>query len=74
MANQVKRALTPREFAECYGFSEGTLANLRYQKRGPKYYRIGQRKILYYIDDIESWIRQCPVLTIDSLPEDKFSS
>ncbi|PKO01660.1 MAG: DNA-binding protein [Chloroflexi bacterium HGW-Chloroflexi-5] len=69
MANQSKKTLTPREFAECYGFSEGTLANLRCQKRGPKYYRVGKRKILYYVDDIEKWIRLDPVLTIDSLPE-----
>lgn len=74
MANQAKKALTPKEFAECYGFSEGTLANFRYQNRGPKYFRVGQRKILYYIDDIELWIRQSPVLTMDSLPEGKYRS
>lgn len=61
-----KKTLTPREFAESYGFSEGTLANLRYQRRGPRYFQVG-RKVLYFVEDIESWIRQCPVMTIDSI-------
>lgn len=67
-----KRTLTPQQVEEIYGIPVGTLANMRCQKRGPKYFPLGdipgkRRRILYYIEDIESWIRKYPVLTIDSL-------
>ena len=60
-----KRALTPREAAEMYGFSEGTLANYRYRGLGPKYYRVppGGRKVIYFVSDFEAWLRKHPVLT-----------
>lgn len=63
-----KKAVTPKEAAEIYGLSVGTLANLRCKGAGAKYYRAGSRKILYFINDLEEWLRQNPVLTIDSLP------
>jgi hypothetical protein len=71
-----KRALTPQQVEEMYGIPVGTLANMRCQKRGPKYYPIGdmpgkRRRVLYYVDDLEFWIRRNPVLTMDSLPEEK---
>ena len=67
-----KRTLTPQQVEEIYGIPVGTLANMRCQKRGPKYFPLGdipgkRRRILYYIEDIETWIRKYPVLTIDSL-------
>jgi len=67
-----KRTLTPQQVEEIYGMPVGTLANMRCQKRGPKYFPLGdipgkRRRILYYIEDIETWIRKYPVLTIDSL-------
>jgi len=67
-----KRTLTPQQVKEIYGIPVGTLANMRCQKRGPKYFPLGdipgkRRRILYYIEDIETWIRKYPVLTIDSL-------
>jgi hypothetical protein len=70
----IQRYLTPRQVELIYSIPVGTQANLRSQGRGPKYYLIGdtpgkRRKILYCIDDIESWIRRNPVITIDSLTE-----
>jgi hypothetical protein len=68
-----KKALTPKEVSQVYGLNVGTLANWRYQKIGPRYYRVhsggtaGSRKVIYMLDDIEAWIKQCPVLTMDSL-------
>lgn len=56
------RALTPREAEQCYGFSPGTLANLRCKKRGPKFFKVG-RKVLYFIEDFEKWLRQHPIMT-----------
>lgn len=63
-----KRSITPREASQMYGFSEGTLANYRYRREGPKYYRTppGGRKIIYFISDFEEWLRKHPVLTSDS--------
>ena len=64
-----RKTVTPQEAAEIYGLSVGTLANDRYNKRGPKYFRCS-RKILYRVDDLEGWLLRNPVLTIDSLPEE----
>lgn len=61
-----RRAVSPKQASEIYGLSIGTLANERYHKRGPKYFRCG-RKILYLVEDLEAWLFQNPVLTIDSI-------
>jgi hypothetical protein len=68
MNNATKQTLSPRGITECYGIPEGTLANMRWQKQGPKYYRVG-RRILYKVADVEAWLFSHPVLTIDSLKE-----
>lgn len=65
----IKTALTPKEVVGFYPAlteSEGTLANWRNQKRGPKYYKVS-RKIVYRPEDIEVFLFQNPVLTIDSV-------
>lgn len=67
-----QRCLSPQQVEQSYSIPVGTLANLRCQKRGPKYFVLSnapgkRRKVLYFIEDIESWIRSCPVITIDSL-------
>ena len=61
-------SLTPKQVSEIYGLSTGTLANWRWKRIGPRYYHGGSRKVLYMVKDVESWIMQCPVLTVDSLP------
>ena len=63
--NPTKQTLSPKEIAQSYGIPEGTLANMRWQKQGPKYYRIG-RRILYKVTDVEAWLFSHLVLTIDS--------
>lgn len=68
-----RAALTPKEALEHYpelAKSEGVLGNLRNQKRGPKYYKIG-RKVVYRPEDIEAFLFQNPVLTIDSIERGK---
>jgi Iap family predicted aminopeptidase len=67
-----KRTLTPQQVEEVYGIPAGTLANLRCQGRGAKYHTLGnrpgkRRRILYFIEDIEFWIRKNPIQTIDSI-------
>lgn len=66
-----KKSITPKEAAEIYGISVGTLANLRCFGQGCKFYKVGERKVLYLVSDFEEWIKRNPVLTLDSLPEDE---
>lgn len=72
----IKKALTPKEVAEIYGLSVGTLNQWRYKKVGPRYFRINTgtgrgRKIIYMIEDIEEFVKRDPVITIGSIPEDR---
>lgn len=66
MNTHTKKAGTPHEVAQTYGIPEGTLANMRWKKVGPKFYRRG-RVVVYFWEDVEAWLRQNPVLTIDSV-------
>lgn len=63
-----KRFITPKSAAQTFGFCEGTLANLRSKKLGCKFYKVN-RKILYDFGEFESWVKRCPVLTMDSLAQ-----
>jgi hypothetical protein len=65
-----KQFYTPKEAADFFGFAEGTLANLRCQRLGCKFYKRG-RKVLYAAEDFESWIKSNPVLTMDFLRGEK---
>jgi len=42
----------------------GTLANLRSQKRGPRYYKIG-KKICYDVADLRAFVFADPIQTIN---------
>lgn len=63
---EIRRTVTPQMAAEWYGLDVGTLANDRYHKRGPKYFRCG-RRVFYLVEDLEAWLLRNPVLTIDSI-------
>ena len=60
------KALTPQECREIYGLNPGTLANMRFHKICPRYYKLG-RKVLYKAEDIERWLNENVVLTSDQL-------
>jgi hypothetical protein len=62
----LKRAGKPNEVSVIFGLDTGTLANLRSQKRGPRYYRQG-RGIFYFLEDVEKWLKSNPIETIDSI-------
>lgn len=66
------KSIDPKTAAELYGLNIGTLANLRSKKQGPRYFHVN-RKVLYFVEDIEAWIKRNPVMTIDSIPEEKMS-
>ncbi len=62
-----KPLISPKEAAERFPYySEGTLANLRHKKKGPPYYKRGN-KIFYDPQQYEAWLRGNPVKTIESI-------
>jgi len=63
---EMRRMVTPQMAAKMYGLCIGTLANDRYHKRGPRFFRCG-RRVLYRVDELEAWLQRNPVLTIDSV-------
>jgi hypothetical protein len=63
-----KIALTPVEVYATFGIPPGTLANLRWAKKGPRYYkRPGGRGVFYLMADVLEWITSQPVQTMDSV-------
>jgi len=62
----IRKALTPKDCESIYGLNVGTLCNMRFNKIGPKYYKLG-KKVLYRVDDIEKWLAENVVLTKDQM-------
>jgi len=62
------KALSPKDALARYPVlgCEGSLANMRSQKRGPKFFKAG-KKVIYRPEDIEAFLFRSPVLTIDSV-------
>lgn len=68
MTRELKKVtLRPPEVEAVYGIPEGSLANMRYKKTGPKFFKAGLRRVVYRIEDIENWLNQSPVFTSDSI-------
>lgn len=65
-----KKGLSPRTVALLYDTSEGHLANMRSQRRGPRFYRVENKKILYRTEDCDSYFFGSPIQTIDSVKSD----
>ena len=67
MKNESK-ALSPRDALARYPVlgCEGSLANMRCKKVGPKFFKVN-RKVVYRPEDIESYLFSNPVQTIDSV-------
>lgn len=61
-----KRTVTPDEAVQMFGVPKGTLANLRSQKRGCRYFKQGKR-VFYRTDEFEKWLTSNPVMTTDSI-------
>ncbi|MEA3428283.1 MAG: helix-turn-helix domain-containing protein [Thermodesulfobacteriota bacterium] len=69
MENFSQKALSPKEAAVRYSICPGTLANMRFQKKGPRFFKVG-RKVLYKPQDIENWLFRNSVSTSDSVQSD----
>ena len=52
--------LTPPQAAELLGINPGTLAHMRFEGRGPAFYRAG-RSIRYILRDLIEWLRSSRV-------------
>ena len=52
------RMWTPKQVAEYTGLSEGTLANRRYMRRQPAFYKVGS-SIRYDSQEIKTWWQSC---------------
>jgi hypothetical protein len=68
MNKEDKRAITPEVASERYGIPTGTLANLRSQKRGCRFFKVG-RRVIYRVEDFEKWLTSSPVQTLDSIQQ-----
>ena len=60
--------LSPVEVEQVFGIPRGSLANMRWAKRGPRYFKVGIRRVLYRLVDVKEWVESSPVQTIDSRP------
>jgi hypothetical protein len=47
---------TPEQVAEALYTTTAALAQLRYRGVGPKFVRVGRRRVLYRWSDVEDWI------------------
>lgn len=66
MLLKTQKAAGPEEISEIYGIPRGTLANWRCRKEGPRFYKRG-RRVLYFLDEFEKWLKSVPVLTTESI-------
>lgn len=75
MLKELKKVtLRPSEVKDMFGIPEGTLANLRWAKKGPRYFKkpgngkkTACRGVFYLLADVEEWITSRPVQTVDSI-------
>lgn len=59
--------ITCDEAVKLFGIPKGTLANLRCQKKGCRFFKVGKR-VVYRVEDFERWVMSNPCLTIDQMP------
>jgi hypothetical protein len=60
-----KIALKPQEVSDIFGIPPGTLANLRWKKQGPRYFkRPAGRGVFYLLADVQDWLLSHPVQTL----------
>ncbi|HOQ40820.1 MAG TPA: hypothetical protein PK178_01635 [Smithellaceae bacterium] len=68
--NVKRKTVTPQEAAEIYTLNVRTLANERAKKCGCPYYLRG-RRVFYLVTELEAWLLEHRVLTIDSIKQTK---
>lgn len=48
-----------REVAQMLKISITTLAKWRLNKKGPKFHRVGERAVRYYLHEVHEWLAAC---------------
>lgn len=51
-----RELMTPAQLAEKLSVGIGTLANWRYQGKGPSFIKIGPKKVLYDAASVDEWL------------------
>lgn len=59
-----REAFSSTELQQTFGLNPATLATLRCQKRGPRFYRVGC-KVVYFREDVIAWLQSDPGEIID---------
>ena len=57
---------TPAEIAEALHTTPASLAQMRYRGDGPKFVRVGRRRVLYRWVDVEQYINESVHVRTDS--------
>ena len=71
MKNVSQKMLDPKRVSEIYSVPTGTLGQWRSLKKGPKFYKLpGGRKVLYSVQDCDSFFLSTPILTSESVKAD----
>lgn len=55
--------MTPAAVAALTGISTGALAQMRYDRKGPRYFKPTPRSVLYRRSDIVAWVEAGEQLT-----------
>lgn len=54
----MKTYLTTAQLSDRWGMQKQTLANWRVQGKGPKFLKVGNKKVLYALEDVEQWEKE----------------
>jgi hypothetical protein len=61
----VPRLATPAQMAKYLHTTEAALAQMRYMGNGPKFIKVGGRRVLYNWDDLLAWIKKNTIQRTD---------
>ena len=64
-----RKMLSPAEVETIFGIPRGSLANLRWARKGPRFFKVGARKVMYQLSDVQAWAERNPIQTVDSYRE-----
>jgi len=68
----VSRRLKTSEAASYIGCSESTLAKLRVYGGGPIYIKVGKRRVVYDLRDLDEWMSDRRIAATSAKPKSTF--